>query len=204
MPTKPMTKGERARERILTEAVDLLAEHGIEGTSFQMIADRIGVSQSAVMHHFRSKPLLLDAVVMRSVGRNNDIVADLGSLEDDAAKRLLDFCRGNLMWVMRYRKDAKVFAMLYYLAGRDKSALKTLATIVGRGREVILGHLLAGEREGVFRFNQPAPAVAKLIQDAIIGAMLSATAFPKKAVLAELEKSWESALVLLAGWKPKH
>jgi AcrR family transcriptional regulator len=50
----PRTPG-GARERVLTAALELFGEHGVSGTSLQMIADRIGVTKAAVYHQFHSK-----------------------------------------------------------------------------------------------------------------------------------------------------
>ena len=44
-----------ARQRVLDAALALFAEHGISGTSLQMIADRIGVTKAAVYHQFPVK-----------------------------------------------------------------------------------------------------------------------------------------------------
>jgi AcrR family transcriptional regulator len=44
-----------ARDRVLAAALDLFGEHGVSGTSLQMIADRIGVTKAAVYHQFHTK-----------------------------------------------------------------------------------------------------------------------------------------------------
>jgi AcrR family transcriptional regulator len=44
-----------ARTRIIQTALHLFAEHGVSGTSLQMIADAIGVTKAAVYHQFRTK-----------------------------------------------------------------------------------------------------------------------------------------------------
>lgn len=44
-----------ARERVIDAAVELFAEHGVQGTSLRMIADRLGVAKGAVYYQFRSK-----------------------------------------------------------------------------------------------------------------------------------------------------
>jgi AcrR family transcriptional regulator len=48
-----------ARERILTAAVDLFAEHGYDGTSVTQVIDRAGVAKGGFYHHFASKEALL-------------------------------------------------------------------------------------------------------------------------------------------------
>jgi AcrR family transcriptional regulator len=52
-----------ARERVLEAALALFAEHGVNGTSLQMIADRLGVSKAAVYYQFHSKDEIVLAVV---------------------------------------------------------------------------------------------------------------------------------------------
>src|SRR3954466_15748389 len=53
----------KARERLLVAALDLFAEHGVSGTSLQMIADRLGVTKAAVYHQFPAKEEIVLAVI---------------------------------------------------------------------------------------------------------------------------------------------
>ncbi len=50
-------------QRFLDAALELFAEHGFEGTSLQMIADRLSVTKAALYYHFRTKDDLLAAIV---------------------------------------------------------------------------------------------------------------------------------------------
>lgn len=51
-----------AQTRIIETALDLFGEHGIGGTSLQMIADAIGVTKAAVYHQYRTKDEIVLAV----------------------------------------------------------------------------------------------------------------------------------------------
>ncbi len=51
-----------AQERILAAALDLFADHGVSGTSLQMIADAMGVTKAAVYHQFKAKNEIVLAV----------------------------------------------------------------------------------------------------------------------------------------------
>src|SRR5262247_1519740 len=51
-----------AQTRIIEAALALFAEHGISGTSLQMIADAIGVTKAAVYHQYRTKEEIVLAV----------------------------------------------------------------------------------------------------------------------------------------------
>lgn len=51
-----------AQSRIIDAALDLFAEHGISGTSLQMIANAIGVTKAAVYHQYNTKGEIILAV----------------------------------------------------------------------------------------------------------------------------------------------
>jgi AcrR family transcriptional regulator len=51
-----------AQARIIEAALVLFAEHGVSGTSLQMIADAIGVTKAAVYHQYNTKDEIILAV----------------------------------------------------------------------------------------------------------------------------------------------
>jgi AcrR family transcriptional regulator len=51
-----------AQTRVIEAALALFAEHGIGGTSLQMIADAIGVTKAAVYHQYHTKDEIVLAV----------------------------------------------------------------------------------------------------------------------------------------------
>jgi len=55
--------GEERRARIVAAALDVFAERGYKGASLAQIADRVGITQQAVLYHFRSKDQLLVAAL---------------------------------------------------------------------------------------------------------------------------------------------
>ncbi len=59
-PSKPYRV---AQARIVDAALDLFAEHGVNGTSLQMIADTIGVTKAAIYHQFRTKDEIVFAAI---------------------------------------------------------------------------------------------------------------------------------------------
>ena len=63
MPAMQENRVGTARQRLLAVALDLFAEHGVSGTSLQMIADRLGVTKAAVYHQFQNKDDIVLAVI---------------------------------------------------------------------------------------------------------------------------------------------
>jgi len=58
-----------ARTRIITAALELFGQHGVSGTSLQMIADAIGVTKAAVYHQFNTKNEIVIAVAEVELAR---------------------------------------------------------------------------------------------------------------------------------------
>lgn len=52
-----------ARDDILKACAELFAVHGFKGTSTRMIADRVGIRQPSLFHHFPKKADILDALI---------------------------------------------------------------------------------------------------------------------------------------------
>ena len=58
-----------AQSRVIEAALALFAEHGISGTSLQMIADEIGVTKAAVYHQYNTKDEIILAVAQVVLAR---------------------------------------------------------------------------------------------------------------------------------------
>lgn len=71
-----------AQTRILNAALGLFADHGVSGTSLQMIADAVGVTKAAVYHKFKTKEEIVIAVTDRELGKLEDAL-DAAEAEHD-------------------------------------------------------------------------------------------------------------------------
>ena len=58
-----------AQARIIEAALDLFAQHGISGTSLQIIADAVGVTKAAVYHQYNTKDEIVLAVAQVVLAR---------------------------------------------------------------------------------------------------------------------------------------
>jgi AcrR family transcriptional regulator len=61
-----------AQTRVLDAALKLISDHGVSGTSLQMIADEMGVTKAAVYRQFRTKEEIVIAITEREMGRLED------------------------------------------------------------------------------------------------------------------------------------
>ena len=105
---KPVAPRGLARERVLDAAVTLFAEHGVHGTSLQMIADRVGVSKAAVYYQFQSKEDIALEVIRPSIEDIARVIRIADALPDARQRRAVAVS-GLVEMVVRHRKLAVVF-----------------------------------------------------------------------------------------------
>jgi AcrR family transcriptional regulator len=96
-PTAPVARSSlgrvpyrAAQMRILTASLALFGEHGVSGTSLQMIAEAIGVTKAAVYHQFKTKEaIVVAAVELELVGLEAALDAAASGHRDQGALETL-------------------------------------------------------------------------------------------------------------------
>ncbi|WAS91313.1 TetR/AcrR family transcriptional regulator [Nannocystis punicea] len=68
------TAANDTRSRLLDTALKLFSEHGVEGTSLQMIADELGVTKAAVYYYFKTKDEIAEAVAAPTLHELEQII----------------------------------------------------------------------------------------------------------------------------------
>jgi TetR/AcrR family transcriptional regulator, cholesterol catabolism regulator len=86
-------------DQIIDEARRLFARHGYQGTSLNMIAAEVGISKSALYHHFPDKETLYRSLVASGMetlfNRVHTAMQDAGT---DPAQRLRAFMRASIAY----------------------------------------------------------------------------------------------------------
>src|SRR3954449_13626167 len=73
---RPLAPRGRGRERVVDAALELFAQHGVSGTSLQMIADHLGVTKAAVYYQFKAKEDIVLAVLEPAFRTMRDFIAE--------------------------------------------------------------------------------------------------------------------------------
>lgn len=76
--TRRSPRGEARRADIIATATEEFATKGYRGASLAAIADRVGISQSGLLHHYATKDILLDAVVQQRFAEDAALVDHWG------------------------------------------------------------------------------------------------------------------------------
>ncbi|BDZ55246.1 hypothetical protein GCM10025870_23190 [Agromyces marinus] len=82
------------QQGILRVAVAAFIEHGYDATSMGVLADRLGLSKSAIYHHFASKDEILDRALDEALGSLEGVLDEPEASVGSAADRLDHVLRG--------------------------------------------------------------------------------------------------------------
>ncbi|SJM65735.1 TetR/AcrR family transcriptional regulator [Gulosibacter sp. 10] len=154
--TKTPKRGRPGNDRrdVITAAVELFNQHGYEATTVGMIAERLGVSKSAIYHHVASKEDLLASALDRALSSLETVLAGQPAAEPITA-RLEFVLRGTVHALVR---ELESVTLLLRLRGNTEL-----------------------EREALARRRRFDRAVADLVRDADEAGELRAEIDPKTA-----------------------
>ena len=82
------------QQGILDVAVAAFIQYGYDATSMGVLADRLGLSKSAIYHHFASKDEILDRALDTALGALEGVLEQADAAHGRAADRLDQVLRG--------------------------------------------------------------------------------------------------------------
>jgi AcrR family transcriptional regulator len=149
-------RGERARERVLTAALDVLADHGMAGFTFEAVARQAGASKATVYRHWASPGALLVDAMDRTFQPFPP--PSTGSLESDLVDLLTRQASG-----LAGPRFPRLMAAVVDAAERDPALADLHADLTRRRREPLLDVLIRAQEEGEIRPEVEIEIVADLL-----------------------------------------
>ncbi|SCL30214.1 transcriptional regulator, TetR family [Micromonospora rhizosphaerae] len=164
-----------SRERIITAALKIMAEHGYAGCSVAAVAERAGVATGSVYRHFPTKANLFAEVFRTASQREVDAVARAAALESTTAERLsaiVETFAGRALQSPR---------LAYALLAEPVDPAVDAERLVFRRAyaELIAGYVAAGVASGELPPQDP-----ELTATALVGALAEAMVGPLAAGMA--------------------
>ena len=156
------------RDRILAAATRAFAAQGFDATPLQQIADDVGVTKQAVLHHFPSKDELRGAVLADVLLRWNDVVPRL-LVAATAGDRRFDALTHELVGFFAADPDRARLLMREAL-DRPEPMRRLLSEHVRPWVDVVADTVRKGQRTGEIRADvDPEAYVLSVIQLAVNG-----------------------------------
>jgi AcrR family transcriptional regulator len=179
------------RQRILLEASELIAQQGYRATTTRQIAERVGVQQPSLFHHFASKADIVAELLAWDLGQTLPFVEELVATDRSAAERLYVYLRFDIDHLMNAP---------YNLAGvftedvMGDPAFAGWARRRARVHRCVASIVEAGVRSGEFT-----PVTPTVMAEAVAGVLIGVLTFHSGGRTVRPELSDEVASVLLRG-----
>ena len=114
------------KERILDLSLELFSKYGYQGTSVKNIADAVGIKDSSLYKHFKSKKEIFDTIVVEMSGRM-EVMSKANGLPDETnVEEAADIYR-NLSLESLLSLSEQIF--LYYLKDPFASRFRRMLVI---------------------------------------------------------------------------
>ena len=200
-PSRVRRSADDARRAILDATEPRLRELGPSGIRLQQIADDVGVSHPAILHHFGSREGLIEAVVHRAIERlESDLIASIAappSSEKPLGAELID----RAFDVLVDGGHARVVAWLL-LSGRWDVPAEMRMRVIAEG-----AHARRVEMEAAANPGAPAPTLEDttfrmllvaftIFGDAIAGDAFRASAGVKGEDTRQKFRDWLEELIV--------
>jgi AcrR family transcriptional regulator len=166
-----------SRQRIVTAALEIMAEHGYAGCSVAAVAERAGIATGSVYSHFPTKADLFAEVFRIASQREVDAVSRAAAVEATMADR-------NAAVIETFAGRAlKAPRLAYALLAEPVDGCVDAERLVFRRAyaHVIAGHVAAGVATGELPPQDPeltATALVGALAEAMVGPLAAGVAGP--------------------------
>ena len=135
--------------QIRAAAMELFANRGFEATTLQAVADVVGISKQAILHHFKSKEELHDAVLLELLAHWQRTLPLL-LVSTGATKRRFEAVFSELVAFFE-QNPARARLVLRELLDRPEATRRTLGDVIGPWMQAIGAYIRIGQERGVHR-----------------------------------------------------
>ena len=160
-------EGRTTRQDILDRALDLFAEHGYYGTSMREIARAVGVRESALYNHFKSKGAILEELLaVLGPGQATQLAGlEFGPLvEAMGAEGVLKLITETMITIWSTPHERKIFRLMMSEGPRlDADGVVHPAQLMRRAREVLSGFFIELGKRKLIRKVDPMAATMGLL-----------------------------------------
>lgn len=121
---------------MLAVIVEVFTDHGYDASSLEMIAKRLGLSKSAVYHHFSSKGEMLELALERALGELERVFDEAETREGDAVSRIRFIVREAVLVACERREYLTLLLRLHGNSDAERRSMERRRALTSRLREI--------------------------------------------------------------------
>ena len=111
-------KSAQTRISILEAAIDCLATYGYARTTTQLVAETADISRGAMLHHYPTKGLLIEAIVAYCFFKRMEMLAD-GVRNITEMQRVQEFAGLEILWLSFFSREHRAYLELAIASRTD-------------------------------------------------------------------------------------
>lgn len=147
------------QRQVLDIAVQVFIEHGYDATSVASLAQRLGLSKSALYHHYESKEALLDVALEEAIGSLEGVLLEAQAQTGTARERLEHVLRGAVRVLVEKLPYVTLLLRVRGNSDIERAALERRRTF---DRQVT-ALVRAAQEEGTVRADLDASVATRLL-----------------------------------------
>ncbi|PIP96405.1 MAG: hypothetical protein COW00_09575 [Bdellovibrio sp. CG12_big_fil_rev_8_21_14_0_65_39_13] len=163
-------KGDLKKMEIILAAIDVMAEEGIEKTTYDAIAGRIGTRRAHVAYYYKDKNDILMSAIRYIMANYQQILIENMKDEEDGLQMLMKYIEGPFIWAEKFPSQLKVMLLFYYLC-TIKSEFKDLHDHIRTAGAERIQFILTNKLKTPLELDQ-AKLLSKIIQNSMSGQIL--------------------------------
>ena len=163
-------KGDLKKFEIIQAAIECLTTLGLENTTYEALAQKIGTRRAHIAYHFRDKNDIFIAAVKYTLATFQQITFDSIDTDSSGREMLFQYLESTFEWAITHPRQVAIMLLLYYQAQLHPH-YRVLHHKIRHGGHERLKYILQK------KFNPPysapkAAMLAKTIQNIASGFML--------------------------------
>ena len=137
------SKGDLKKLEITKAAIECLAQVGIEKTTFEAIAKKIGTRRAHVAYHFPEKHKIFLSAVKYVLATFQEEISKSVDQVDNSRDKLTSYVNASFNWMEKYPEQVTVLMLMFYLCALEHDFMDFYSLM--RDKEIErLQHLLRG------------------------------------------------------------
>ena len=149
-----------------------IAEHGPNGVTLGLVAQRLGVTAPALMRRFGSKQGLFAAFMQQQLAAQPDMLRALVDTQADPMQALLALSGHTRPYSMKRAAYLRHLASFFLQLADDPALVRDIAKWFEGERRWMAERLSEALATGALQLNTPVPELARTLQAALHGARL--------------------------------
>ena len=111
-------KSAQTRVSILEAAIDCLATHGYARTTTQLVAEAADISRGAMLHHYPTKGVLIEAIIAYCFFKRMEMLAE-GLRNISEMQRIQEFAGLEILWRSYFTREHRAYLELAIASRTD-------------------------------------------------------------------------------------